>query len=106
MYDPNNKQDLETKRCHKGKRYCFIAAIVTADCCSKPAALGNEKNEFDEAHLMLDTLDIFEGGKSTADYHGMFNAKYFNDWMTKLLYALEVRKINNALIVMDNAKYH
>ena len=56
---------------------------------------------------MLDTLDIFEGGKKqTSNYHGMFNVKYFNDWMTRLLYALEVRNINNMIIVMENAKYH
>ena len=31
IFDPNDEQDLETKAQHKGKRYCFIAAIIDDD---------------------------------------------------------------------------
>ena len=55
---------------------------------------------------MLDTFDIFEGGKQTADYHGIFDTKYFVAWMVMLLDALESGDIFNAVIVMENAKYH
>ena len=36
----------------------------------------------------------------------MFNHDYFVIWMQKLLDGLKERKIENAMIVMDNAKYH
>ena len=31
LFDPNNEQDLEVKAMHKGRRYCFIAAIINED---------------------------------------------------------------------------
>ena len=31
LFDPNNKQDLEVKAMHKGRQYCFIAAIIDED---------------------------------------------------------------------------
>ena len=55
---------------------------------------------------MLDTFDIFEGDKQTIDYHEMFDTKYFVACVVMLLDALEARDIYNAVIVMDNAKYH
>lgn len=103
LYDPNDEQDLITIPNYKGRRYCFIAAIVDADYTISEEL----RNSHQQAHLMLDTLDIFEGGKKqTKDYHGMFNHEYFVQWMEKLIQALKVRNINNAIIVMDNAKYH
>lgn len=110
LYDPNDDEDLQTKARHKGSRYCFIAAIVDADhSVPEQVRTPNQK-----AHLMSDTLHIFKGGsrsatknkKPTKDYHGMFDFVYFKDWMNKLLMALEQRGIQNAIIVMDNAKYH
>ncbi len=96
LYDPNDEQDLTTVPRHKGRRYCFIAAIIDAD-----------RSDAQKAMLLKDTLDIFEGGKKqTKDYHGMFNHDYFVGWMRKLLDALRAREISNAIIVMDNAKYH
>jgi len=105
-FDPNDEQDLEMKEQHKGKHYCFIAAIIDAD--NAKSALPDElKPAYQKAHLMLDTLDIFEGRKKqTADYHGMFDTSYFVNWMKKLLDALKHRGVENAIIVMDNSKYH
>ena len=55
---------------------------------------------------MPETVDIFRGGKQKKDYHAMFNGAYYVEWMKKLLAALKARNITNAVIVMDNAKYH
>ena len=107
-FDPNDEQDMETKAQHKGKRYCFIAAII--DDNQSPAVMAipdNLRPDADKAGFMHETLDIFEGGKKqTADYHGMFDSAYFIKWMEKLLQALAHQNVEKALIVMDNAKYH
>eukprot|EP00171_Calliarthron_tuberculosum_P000839 IDg839t1 len=103
LYDPNDEQDLEVKAQHKGRRYCFIAAIIDADH-SIPE---EQRTVPQQSALMHETLDIFEGGKKqTKDYHGMFDSAYFIAWMKKLLDALDARGISNSIIVMDNAKYH
>lgn len=102
LYDPNDEQDLMVKQQHKGRRYCFIAAIIDAD----QSIPHDQRTSVQEAQLMEETLDIFVGGKQTIDYHGMFNHTYFVTWMRKLLNALRTRGIQNAIIVMDNAKYH
>lgn len=101
LYDPSDENYVEPIKKHKGRRYCFIAAIIDGD--------PNLENElwsgYDEPHLIEETLHIFEGGR-TKDYHGMFNTTYFINWMEKLLTALEIRDIHNAQIIMDNARYH
>ena len=108
LFDPNDEQDLETKAQHKGQRYCFIAAIIDDDRSPENLAIPEDvRPNVDKAGLMYETLDIFVGGKKqTADYHGMFNTDYFVSWMGKLLNASSSRRVKNALIVMDNAKYH
>ena len=108
IFDLNDEQDLETKAQHKGKRYCFIAAIIDDDRRPEVMSIPEEiRPAIHKAGLMHKTLDIFEGGKKqTVDYHGMFNMAYFINWMKKLLEALAARNVQNALIVMDNAKYH
>jgi hypothetical protein len=51
---------------------------------------------------MLETLDIFEGGKKqTKDYHGMFDHTYFFKWREKLLRLLEQKEIKNGIIIME-----
>ncbi|KAF4144139.1 DDE superfamily endonuclease, partial [Phytophthora infestans] len=68
---------------------------------------GAQKGKADkEAQLLLDTVDIFEGGKQSADYHGMFCHEYFVGWMYTLLEALCFRELSNCIIVMDNAKFY
>lgn len=103
LFDPNDEQDLQVAVKHKGRRYCFIAAIIDADASIEES----ERTDAQTAYLMDETLDIFEGGKKqTKDYHGMFVSDYFERWMKKLLDTLDARGITNACIVMDNAKYH
>jgi len=47
---------------------------------------------------------IFEGKKSSGDYHGSFNFKVFQDWFTKnLIPNLPTKK---SCIVIDRATYH
>lgn len=103
LFDPNDEQDLQVTVKHKGRRYCFIAAIIDAD----PLVNETDRTKAQEAHLLHETLDIFEGSKKqTKDYHGIFNGDYFEQWMLTLLDALDKHSIKNAYIVMDNAKYH
>ena len=55
----------------------------------------------------MDTLEIFEGEKQKKkDYHGIFDHHYFVAWMRKFLATLRSKNITNAIIVMENAKYH
>lgn len=100
IYDPTDPN--ETKSKHKGRRFCFIAAIL-----DKNRSIPDAKHtEADSAQLQQETLDIFEGSKQTKDYHGMFNHDYFVGWMEKLLACLDARGLEHCRIVMDNAKYH
>ncbi len=98
--------EYEERKRFKGRRYCFIAAIIGPDM-NVPE---DERNEFQKAHLLSETLDTFHYSssrkKQTKDYHGMFTHDYFIKWMEKLFRALSDRNINNTIIVMDNAKYH
>jgi hypothetical protein len=107
IYDPTDERPLPKDQ-HKGKRYCFIAAILSED----PLAIDKD-SPASKAQLMKETIDIFSPDskgtkrkKETKDYHGMFDSSYFANWMSKLLAALEARGITNSIIVMDNAKYH
>jgi len=108
LFDPNDEQDLQTKAQHKGKRCCFIAAVVDDDRRPEVMAIPEEiRPAVDKAGLMHETLDMFEGGeKQTKDCHGMFDSVHFIKWMKKLLEALAARNVQNSLIVMDNAKHH
>ena len=108
LFDPNDEQDLKRIAQNKGKRYCFIAAIIDDDQSPDVLALPDEDRPVKcNAGLIYKTLEIFEGGKKQAkDYHGMFDSTYFIRWMDKLIEALAAWNVHSALIVMDNAKYH
>lgn len=109
LYDPEDSRPLP-KDSHKGSRYCFIAAILSKD----PLAPESSDNIANKAQFMFETFHMFTphgskqraSKKETADYPGMFDTAYFNDWMKKLLDALEIRGVKNSIIIMDNAKYH
>ncbi|RQM26643.1 hypothetical protein B5M09_008165 [Aphanomyces astaci] len=90
MYDPTDDLDVQPKSKHKGRRFCFIAAIVDGGP--------------DNSKILC--YEKFVGGKQTKDYHGMFDNSYFVDWFRRLLEALQDHAITNTIIVMDNAKYH
>ncbi|RHY12240.1 hypothetical protein DYB25_007476 [Aphanomyces astaci] len=94
LYDPNDTQSTATKEKHKGRRYCFVAAMLDSPTM--------------DSKIMA--LDIFTGGKSKAkepkDYHGMFDTDYYVAWFKRLLDEMEANGIANAWIVLDNARYH
>ncbi|RLN91943.1 hypothetical protein BBJ28_00024351 [Nothophytophthora sp. Chile5] len=100
LYDPTDANITKSK--HKGRRLCFIAAIVAED----PSIPGEERKGAYSVHLLKQTIGIFEGGKQTKDYHGMFNTDYFVAWMARQLDTLDDMRISNSVIVMDNAKYY
>lgn len=89
LLDPNDEQDLKTKAEHKGKRYCFIAAIIDGDRRPDMVAVTEDNRpDVDKARLIHETLDIFGGGtEQTADCRGMFDSVYFINWMEKMLQA-------------------
>ena len=108
LFNPNDEQDLERIAQHKGKRYCFIAAIINDDQSPDVLALPDKDQPIEcKAGLIHVTLEIFKGGmKQAKDYHGIFNSAYFIRWMDKLIEALAAWNVQSTLIVMDNAKYH
>ncbi|KAF0717122.1 hypothetical protein AaE_010926 [Aphanomyces astaci] len=60
LYHPDDATDAKPK--HKGRRLCFIAAIMA--------------DGRDDSKVL--TYDVFEGGrKQPKDYHAMFNHAYF-----------------------------
>ena len=76
LFDPNDEQDMEVNKIHKGRRFWFIAAIIDKDQTLSHVTK-EENSESAEAHSMLDTFDMFEGGKQTVDYHGILDRKVF-----------------------------
>ncbi|KAF0708863.1 hypothetical protein AaE_013064 [Aphanomyces astaci] len=92
LYDPSDDLDNQPKAKHKGKRYCFIGAIVD----------GGESN----SRFITYEKFVGTGRKQTKDYHGMFNHEYYLGWFQRLLDELDANNIRNTIIVMDNAAYH
>jgi transposase len=134
LYDPTDP--LTTKAKHKGRRYCFSAAIIGDD----PSVPPDEQVGGLGAHIIPETIHIFEGGKATndptmglhdrlaatedrkdrlarlasvvktgkttKDYHGMFVHEYIVVWMEILFDVLDAKGFRECIIVLDNAKYH
>ena len=98
IWDPKDKQDLQCKSAHKGKRYCFIAAIQGPSPTDKTL-----KGDF--AGLVSGSFWQFcpNQGAQTNNYHKAFNSSNFTAWWKEKLFTnLHERSI----IIMDNAKYH
>jgi len=95
LFDPNDLEDKTVKEKHKGQRFCFVGAIV---------------DQGPQVDCEFIALDIFQGGKNgkheTKDYHGMFDHDYYVEWFAGLLTELKAMGVVNAVIVLDNAKYH
>jgi hypothetical protein len=100
LYAPDDPQYSEPRHQWKGRRYCFIGAIIGADPNVRSSARGM-KNPSKQAHFITEVYDQFVGGKQK-DYHGVFNSIYFVGWFQKLLDHLD--KIGaKCIISMDNA---
>jgi transposase len=93
VHDPNDESDMMCKIQHKGRRYCFLAAIQ-GDGRTGPAGLVPNSPWYFEPTKK-------DGHKG--DYHKNFNKVNFTEWWkTKLLPNLT----EPSLIIMDNAAYH
>ena len=68
----------------KGRRWCFIHAMLPTN-------------------LLSNGRYIFEAKKSTDDYHHMFNAQHFQEWWIELLMPNLPAK---SVIVIDQATFH
>ncbi|RHY25201.1 hypothetical protein DYB32_008472 [Aphanomyces invadans] len=94
LYDPFDDLDQPTKEKHKGRWYSFVAAIFDSPSLNSKVM----------------ALDIFTGGKAGGkepkDYHGMFDNVYYVKRFGRLLDEKGASGVNDALIVLDNAKYH
>ena len=125
LFYPHDPHPYVKKKRFKGRRYCFVGAILGPDTNVSEGS----RCESERASFMMEMLDIFVGGntkksdvmsarsifpglgihkkkRDTKDYHAMFNHDYFVQWMTRLLEALKDRNVRNCIITMDNAKYH
>ncbi|ETV76309.1 hypothetical protein H257_09774 [Aphanomyces astaci] len=92
LHDPTDELDIQPKAKHKGKRYCFIGAIVD----------GGEENSIFIAYDKF----VGAGRKQTKEYHGMFNHEYYLMWFKRLLDELAARNLQTTIIVIYNAAYH
>ncbi|RLN74517.1 hypothetical protein BBJ28_00023260, partial [Nothophytophthora sp. Chile5] len=82
LYDPSDTNITKAK--YKGRRLCFIAAIIAEDT----SITDEERNGVYSAHLLKQTIDIFEGGSKPKTTTG---------YLTLII---------SFVILMDNAKYH
>jgi len=79
------ENDYLNRATGKGRRWCFIHALSPT-------------------RLLPNCFFIFEGKKSSGDYHGSFNFKVFQNWFTEnLIPNLPTKK---SCLVMDRATYH
>ena len=92
LYDPNDPLDKQQRIKFKGSRLCIIAAIID-----------DYPHTMTAAQIVPNSVHIFSPQRKVSDYHGNFNAAYFEAWVKeKLIPNLPSR----CLVVMDNAKYH
>jgi hypothetical protein len=98
LFDPNNEQDvIYQKEKHKGRRYCFCAAI------RGPNPLGEEATEDDKTGLVPGSVWAFCPQKKSnhqGDYHKVFNGTNYIAWFHNQLVA------NLHQPLFDNAAYH
>jgi transposase len=102
IWDPNDEQDVMTSKAkHKGRRYCFVAAIQGPNPTTPDSgAVG------DMAGLVPGSVWAFSPRNTQGhqgDYHKVFNGdNYLQWWTNKLLSNLT----QPSIIILDNAKYH
>jgi len=102
LFDPNDELAIEPRDKFKGQRWCFIAAMIGDDPQLHSQA---EPQKKDHAHLLMPSIDIFQGGKQKKDYLAMFDAEYFEAWMKKLCSEI-LTDYGPCMIIMDNTAYH
>jgi hypothetical protein len=101
LFYPSNNQDvIYQKEKHKGRRYCFCAAI------QGPNPLGEEEAPEDLAGFVPGTVWAFCPQKKSnhkGDYHKVFNGDNYIVWFRDQLLA---NLHQPSFIMLDNAAYH
>lgn len=98
-FDEHDQDDVPIRIPTKGRRLCFIAAIIGENPYKKEHAN-------DKPHLLTNTIEIFDSSSTVGDYHGNFNSTLYEKWFREKLIP-ELNKIGGQFaIIIDNAKYH
>jgi transposase len=103
LWDPSDDQDVQVgKMKHKGRRYCFLAAIQGPDPrVEQPSPIRKEQAGLVPRSLWRFSPQVKKD--STGDYHKVFNSTNFIAWWRDQLLP---NLTQPCLIMMDNAKYH
>lgn len=97
LFDPTDSTP-QPRAQHKGQRYCFVAAIQSANPCLRIITDAKDK-----AGLVPKSVWIFKSQTASGDYHKNFNGANFAHWFkTQLIPNLH----QPSLIRLDNAAYH
>jgi hypothetical protein len=104
LWDPNDDQDvIYQKEKHKGRRYCFCAAIQGPD--PRVVVEAHQEPE-DKAGMVPGSIWAFCPQKKSnhqGDYHKVFNGTNYIAWFCDQLIA---NLHQPSLIMLDNAAYH
>jgi len=95
VHDPNDKEDKQKQEKHKGRRFCFAAAIRGPDPAERTS----------KAAYLPGTFWMFEprNVKANTDYHKVFNADNFGKWWSSQLLPNIPKR---SLVIMDGTSYH
>jgi hypothetical protein len=103
LFNPNDEQDvIYQKEKHKGRRYCFYAAIQGPD----PRVEAPEEPAEAQVGLVPGSIWAFCPQKKSdhkGDYHRVFNGDNYIVWFRDQLLA---NLHQPSLIMLDNAAYH
>jgi len=103
IYDPNDPHYQQPREQHKGKRYCFVAAITAGNLRVEES----KQQGADRPHLLRSSVYVFlsKNDDGKGDYHKNFNGTNFIDWFENTLMP-SLEDLKPCLIRMDNAAYH
>jgi hypothetical protein len=104
LFDPEDDQDvIYQKEKHKGRRYCFCAAIQDSDPC---VVVEPHQEPEDKAGMVPGLIWAFCPQKKSnhqGDYHKVFNGTNYIAWFRNQLIA---NLHQPSRIMLDNAAYH
>jgi hypothetical protein len=105
LFDPEDDKDvIYQKEKHKGRCYCFCAAIQGPDppSCSGSAS-GARGQGWTRSWAYLGLLLSQKKGDNQGDYHKVFSGDNYITWFRVQLLA---NLHQPSLIMLDNAAYH
>jgi hypothetical protein len=104
LWDPNDDDDvIYQKEKHKGRRYCFCAAIQGPDPCVKVEAHQEPEDKAGLVPGFILAVCPEKKGDHLRDYHNVFNSDNYITWFRDQLLA---NLHQPSLIMLDNAAYH